>query len=84
MCKHRWRKVFEEFLLGGMSPIGYECVDCKEFISNNQLTPAGLGGIVLENSARLVAPCGGRSKTSSGEFYREQIIDEYGKLTIIE
>jgi len=84
MHEHRWRKVFEESLLGGADHIGWECVDCGEYINNNSLTPMGLGGIVLKNSARLSAPCGGYSETSSGERYREQIIDESGNLTIIK
>jgi hypothetical protein len=48
------------------------------------LTPVGIGGTILKRSARLSAPCGGLSKTSSGELYREQIIDENGHLTIVK
>lgn len=84
MHEHRWRKVYEENLFGGPSCIGWECVDCNEYVSINALTPAGLSGTVLEKSARLVGPLGGIGETSSGKRYREQIVDEDGKLTIIE
>ena len=84
MCNHQWRKVFEAGLFGGSFPIGYECVLCKEWVSMNALTPAGMGGTVLEKSARLVGACGGQGETSSGERYREQIIDENGNLTITQ
>jgi hypothetical protein len=80
---HRWRVVHEEFLMGGTFPVGWECVDCKKFVSEGELTPAGLGGVVLNNAARLIAPHGGYSRTSDGKPYKEQIIDEHGKLTII-
>ena len=83
-CSHRWRQVHEEFLLGGSFPVGWECVDCKKFVSGDKITPAGLGGVVLKKSARLVGPHGGRGQTSSGKSYKEQIIDEDGKLTIVK
>ena len=82
MCDHTWRKVFEELLIGGMSLIGWECTLCGKYVGSHELTPSGLGGIVLARSARLYAPCGGVGVTSSGKKYREQIIDEDGTLTI--
>lgn len=81
MCNHRWRQVFEEFLLGGTFSVGWECVDCSMFKSNNQLTPEGLSGTILKG-ARLVAPHGGTSQTSTGKPYKEQIVDEHGNLEI--
>ena len=84
MCKHEWRKVYEEFLLGGAFPVGWECIHCKRFIPNSNLTPAGLSGRVLEKAMRLVGPHGGRGMTSTGKPYKEQIVDENGELTIIE
>lgn len=82
MCDHKWRKVYEEFLLGGSFPVGWECTECMKFVSIGELTPEGLEGKVLKNSARLVAPHGGTSQTSNGKSYKEQIIDEDGNLTI--
>ena len=84
LCSHCWRKVYEEFLLGGLFLIGWECVNCKEFVSCNKITPSGLGGVSLENSARLIGPHGGHGQTSNGESYKEQIIDEQGHLTIVK
>jgi hypothetical protein len=82
MCNHKWRKVFEEFILCGSFPVGWECTECKEFVSLDSLTPAGLEGTVLKNSARLIAPHGGTSQTSEGNPYKEQIVDEDGNLSI--
>lgn len=82
-CSHRWRRVCEEFLLGGFFPVGWECIDCKKFISSDEITPAGLGGEILKKAARLIGPLGGRGRTSSGKSYKEQVIDENGKLIII-
>ena len=82
-CSHRWRQVHEEFLLGGSFPVGWECVDCNKFISINEAMPVGLGGVVLKNAVRLVGPHGGHGQTSDGKPYKEQIVDEDGKLTVI-
>lgn len=82
-CLHRWRRLHEELLMGGHYPIGWECTECKKFVSNSEITPEGLGGIVLKNSHRLVGPHGGCGNTSDGKVYKEQIIDEDGKLTIV-
>ena len=84
MCKHNWRRVYEQFLLGGAFPVGWECVDCGEYKGNEQMTPAGLGGRVIPNAARLMGPHGGRGETSTGETFKEQIIGEDGKLTIVK
>jgi len=82
ICYHKWRKVYEENLFGGTSLIGWECVTCNEYHDINSLTPEGLSGIILKNSAHLHAPCGGQSRTSKGVLYREQFVDEEGNLTI--
>jgi hypothetical protein len=82
MCNHNWRKVYEENLFGGVSLIGWECAFCDEYHDINSLTPEGLSGTILKNSAHLHAPCGGQSKTSSGKLYREQFADEDGNITI--
>ena len=83
MHTHRWRQVHEEALLGGSYRIGWECVDCKAYVSNGDVTPAGLGGVVLEKAARLVGPHGCRSQCTDGSTYKEQIVDEDGHLSII-
>ncbi len=82
MCNHKWRRVYEEFLLGGSFPVGWECILCDKYVDNNQITPAGLGGIVLENSVKLVGPHGGYGTTSKGNCYKSQIIDGDGNLII--
>ena len=83
MCDHRWRKVYEQGIIGITIPSGWECVDCKEYVSMDKLTPAGLPGIILEKSARLVGINGGCGNCSDGSVYKEQIVDEDGELTIV-
>jgi hypothetical protein len=82
--EHKWRRLHEEFLLGGSFPIGWECSICKKFVGNSEITPAGLDGIVSEHGARIVGPHGGRGRTSGGESYREQIVDDKGVLHVIK
>lgn len=82
-CTHRWRSVYEAFLLGGSFLIGWECVDCEEYVSQQEMKPIGVGGVVLAKAARLIAPHGGNGRTGSGQPYHEQIISEDGVLTII-
>ncbi len=84
MCEHRWRRLQEEAVFGGSFPVGWECVSCGTFVGNQNLTPAGIGGIVLERAARLMGPHGGHGRTSTGRLYKEQIIDETGKLTVVK
>ena len=76
--------MYEEFLLGGAFPIGWECVECGKYVSKSEITPEGLGGVVLRKAAHLYAPHGAWSYTGSGERYTEQIIDEDGNLEIID
>ena len=66
---HLWRRLYEEFLLGGAFPVGWEC-ECGEFISNDKLTPEGLPGKTSEIVMRLVGPHGGMGRTSNGASYR--------------
>ena len=82
-CAHRWRRRYEQFLLGGAFPTGWECIECKYYVSDSELTPAGLPGEVLEKAMRLVGLHGGRGNTSDGQVYSEQIVDEDGNLTIV-
>ena len=79
---HRWRKVYEESLIGGAFQTGWECEICREYHSIYDITPDGLQGITLKTAARLVGPHGGRGNTSGGDIYKEQIVDEDGTLTI--
>lgn len=83
MCDHRWRKVYEQAVFGGAFQVGWECVKCKNYVSNGSMTPTGLGGIVLDKAARLIGPHGGRGNTSDGAQFKEQIVDENGQLTIV-
>ena len=80
---HRWRRLYEEFLLGGAFQVGYECIDCPEYVPNESLTPDGLPGTFLKKAMRLVGPHGGWGQTSEGMPYKEQIVDENGNLTIV-
>ena len=84
-CNHRWREVHEETVfIGGNISVGWECVveGCNMYVDKSKLTPAGLEGVVT-NQHRLIGPHGGRGQCSDGSTYKEQIIDEEGKLTII-
>ena len=81
-CPHSWMRVHEQALWGGSFPIGYECVGCGKFVDNTELTPAGIGGTLL-NRHKLVGPHGGRGNTADGSIYKYQIIDEDGKLTVV-
>jgi hypothetical protein len=83
MCEHRWRKVNEQFLLGGSFPIGYRCVDCRLFIPNSELSPLGTGGTLL-NEEELIGPHGGNSNCSDGSVYKRQIINNDSKTLTIE
>ena len=80
---HRWRRLHEQALLGGSFSIGWECSICGEFVSNNELTPTGIEGIVLKKAARLVGPHGGYGTCTDGSAYKEQIINEDGELQIV-
>lgn len=82
MCNHRWRKQHEESILGGSFPIGYRCTLCNKFVRMDQLTPAGLGGIVTTED-ELMGPHGVRSRTTSGQPYSKQIVHEDGRLEIV-
>ena len=81
-CSHKWQRQYEEFLLGGMFPIGWKCVVCGEWKDQSEITPSGLQGEVLK-SAKLIGPHGCVSSTSDGRLYKEQIIHEDGSLEII-
>ncbi len=83
-CTHRWRRVHEQAVFGGSFLTGWECVDCGRSVSNDGITPAGLGGVVLEKAARLVGPHGGYGSRADGRRFKEQIIDERGNLTVTE
>lgn len=82
-CKHRWRRLYEESLIGGCYPIGWECVLCGKYFDNAAVTPTGLPGLTLKKAARLVGPHGGCGSTSGGVPYQEQVVDEAGNLTIV-
>jgi len=80
--QHRWRKLYEAVIVvGHASLVGWECEVCKKHISQDEITPAGIGGIITKNS-RLVGPHGGYGNCSDGSVYKEQIY-ENGKLTIV-
>jgi hypothetical protein len=84
MCEHSWIQVNEEFLLGGYFPVGYRCEKCDEFVSQNKLTPAGLGGTITKKH-ELVGPHGGHGNRADGKLYKKQIYNsETGELTIVE
>jgi hypothetical protein len=83
ICEHIWRRVYEEFLLGGTFPVGWECKRCGEFIEQGKVTPAGLSGQVLHQEGRLIGPHGARGQCADGSSYKEQIVDSEGTLHII-
>ena len=81
-CTHRWRQLYEESIIGGATPLGWECVDCDAFIRQSDLTLTGLKGEILTDDMRLVGPHGGCGDCSDGSIYKEQIY-ENGVLTIV-
>jgi hypothetical protein len=81
-CNHRWRRVYEESIIGMLCTLGWDCLECKKYVDNKELTPAGLGGVVTK-AKRLVGINGGEGNCSDGSVYKEQLIDEEGNLTII-
>jgi hypothetical protein len=81
-CHHLWRRVYEEFLLGGSFPIGWECKKCGEFLPQHKVTPEGVPGGVEEGEAKLIAPHGGVGQCADGSPYKEQIVDAHGNLFI--
>jgi len=82
MCSHRWRQVYEESILGGSVPYGWECIECKTMIMQNHMPPEGLKGIILEGK-RLVGINGGCGNCNDGSVYKEQIVHEDGTLEVI-
>ena len=81
-CGHEWRKVHEEFLLGGHTHAGWRCRKCEKFVSASEVTPAGIGGTVL-NEHELVGPHGGCGNCADGSVYRKQILHEDGRLEVV-
>lgn len=81
-CTHNWRRLYEEFLLGGAFLVGWECTKCGEMVDNADVTPAGLPGSVSKNEMRLVGPHGGYGRDSKGRPYKEQIVTKSGKLIV--
>lgn len=78
ICNHKWRKVYESTILGMTIPIAWDCIECKAYILQDELTPIGLGGVITK-AQRLCGP----GECSDGSRYKEQIVDENGVLTII-
>lgn len=80
--EHKWYKLYEDSILGiGPSLIAWKCSECEASVSPNEITPAGIGGTVL-NEQRLIGPHGCRGQCSDGSTYKEQIFRD-GKLEII-
>jgi hypothetical protein len=74
MCDHVWRRVNEEFLLGGYFPVGWRCEICNRFVSINKMEP-GISG-TISNKEELVGIHGDYINTASGKKCRKQIIDK--------
>lgn len=81
MCAHLWRQVHEELLIGGHFPVGWRCTECGKFVGHEELTPAGLTGVVTKEH-ELTGPHGGRGKCSDGSTYVRQIVRSDGSLEI--
>jgi hypothetical protein len=80
---HRWRKLHEQFLLGGSFPIGYECLDCGKFVGINDIPIHGIGGVDTKEQ-RVVGPHGAHVTKSDGSTCKEQILHADGTLEIVE
>lgn len=79
ICSHRWRKVYDVVVFIGIpSFIGWDCLVCKKFVSKDELTPEGLGGVITK-AQRLCGP----GECSDGSTFKEQLADENGILTIV-
>ena len=76
-CNHKWRRVYEDTIVGVLWHIAWDCIECKTYILQDQLTPIGLGGVILKGQ-RLRGP----GECSDGSIYQDQITDENGVLTI--
>jgi len=82
MCKHKWQQIFEESLLGGSFPTGWQCKDCGTYISQDRIGPNGLDGVDSGEKV-LHGPHGVRSRTSGGKTYSKQILHRDGRLEIV-
>lgn len=80
MCDHAWRRVYEESILGGVFPAGWECLECGMWISTEQAGP-GMGGTAV-GEVRLTGPHGGHGTCSDGRRYKSQILYPDGRLEI--
>lgn len=81
-CNHKWRQVYEESIVGGMTPYGWECKECRIMIMQNHMPPEGLVGEITKEE-RLVGINGGCGNCRDGSVYKEQIFHEDGTLEII-
>lgn len=79
---HKWQRIYEESLIGGTFPIGYQCKECGAFVNQSDMTPEGIGGVTTGETV-LIGPHGCKSKTSGGKDYSKQIIYPDGRLEII-
>jgi len=83
MCDHVWREVHEATLiLGGHHRVGYMCIKCGEWISQNNVKPGSVSG-TMSDEVVLYGPHGGCGQCSDGSTYKRQIYNrKTGKLTI--
>ena len=81
-CPHQWQQVYEESLIGGALPVGWQCKLCSEWVDQNKLTTSGMPGTDTGEKV-LIGPHGCKSLTSSGQPYSKQIQYPDGRLEII-
>lgn len=79
---HKWAQLYEEFLLGGSTPVGWVCLDCNEQVDSHSVSPAGIGGETTKAHV-LVGPSGGCGNCQDGSVYKKQIIHEDGRLEVV-
>ena len=84
MCDHRWRKCYEQGLIGGAFSTGWECIECGKSVSNDELTPTGLNGIDT-GEMKVIGAHGTRVRHEDGKSSSKyQIAHDDGTLTYID
>jgi hypothetical protein len=77
-CDHLWRRMYEQSIIGGYFSIGWKREACGMYVSNSEVTPAGLGGTVGPRH-EIMGIHGCAIDTESGKKCRRQIYDESTK-----
>jgi hypothetical protein len=80
-CPHLWQHIYEEALIGGAFPIGWQCKRCNAFVDQTKVGVIGLPG-ADSGEVVLIGPHGCTSQTSAGKPYKRQTLYPDGRLVI--